>query len=138
MAMTPSANPRQELRARSARIVVADDNEDCRVALRTYLEAHGYEVFEAADGETAVDVTRRERPDLVLMDVMMPGVDGLEAARRIRALEDPEVSRTRIVALSAMEGAQQASAAARCDDCILKPIDLAAFAAMIEGWLKPD
>jgi CheY-like chemotaxis protein len=138
MAMTSSADPRQEPRALSRRILVADDNEDCRIALRTYLEAQGYEVFEAADGRSAVEVTRRERPDLVLMDVMMPGVDGLEAARRIRALDDAELSRTRIVALSAMEGARQASAAARCDDCILKPIDLAAFAAMIEGWLEPD
>ncbi|MDP2480620.1 MAG: response regulator [Candidatus Palauibacterales bacterium] len=136
--MNSSPNPRQEPQARPGRILVADDNEDCRIALRTYLEAHGYEVFEAADGESAVQLTLRERPDLVLMDVMMPGVDGLEAARRIRALDDADLSSIRIVALSAMEGARQASAAARCDDCILKPIDLAAFAAMIEGWLQLD
>jgi CheY-like chemotaxis protein len=136
--MNSSPNPRQEPQARPGRILVADDNEDCRIALRTYLEAHGYEVFEAADGESAVQLTLRERPDLVLMDVMMPGVDGLEAARRIRALDDADLSSIPIVALSAMEGARQASAAARCDDCILKPIDLAAFAAMIEGWLQLD
>jgi two-component system cell cycle response regulator DivK len=118
------------------RILVADDNEDCRVALRTLLEAHGYEVYEAADGESAVEVTRRERPDLVLMDVMMPGVDGLEAARRIRADEDRKVASTKIVALSAMEGARRASGTAGCDGCILKPIDLAQLAATIEGWLR--
>jgi two-component system cell cycle response regulator DivK len=114
---------------------VADDNEDCRVALRTLLEAIGYRVLEAADGDGAVEMTLRECPDLVLMDIMMPGVDGLEAARRIRDAEGGERTPTRIIALSAMEGARQASLAAGCSDCVVKPIDLGRLSALIEGWL---
>ncbi len=137
--MNASAHPRNAPgRASAHTILVADDNDDCRVALRTLLEAHGYRVLEAVDGEDAVRTTRRERPDLVLMDVMMPGVDGLEAARRIRSDTDAELAATTIVTLSAMEGAREASVAARCDDCVLKPIDLSRFARLLEDWLARD
>ncbi len=115
-------------------ILVADDNEDCRMALRALLESLGYEVHEAADGEEAVEVALRVQPDLVLMDIMMPGVDGLEATRRLRS--DSELDDTRIVAVSAMEGACQASRSAGCDDCILKPIDLGGLDDLVAGWLS--
>lgn len=115
-------------------ILVADDNEDCRMALRALLESLGYEVHEAADGEEAVEVARRVQPDLVLMDIMMPGVDGLEATRRLRS--DSGLDDTRIVAVSAMEGACQASRSAGCDDCILKPIDLGGLDDLVAGWLS--
>ena len=115
-------------------ILVADDNEDCRMALRALLESLGYEVHEAADGGEAVEVTRRVRPDLVLMDIMMPGVDGLEATRRIR--DGSGLDDTRIVAVSAMEGACEASREAGCDDCILKPIDLGGLDELVAGWLS--
>jgi len=134
--MNSSAEPRPEPGPEPAVILVADDNEDCRVALRTLLEALGYRVLEAGDGDDAVEVTRRQRPDLVLMDIMMPGVDGLEAARRIRALDDEELASTRIVALSAMEGARQASLAAGCQDCVVKPIDLGRLSSLVEDWLS--
>ena len=115
-------------------ILVADDNEDCRMALRALLESLGYEVHEAADGEKAVEVARRVQPDLVLMDIMMPGVDGLEATRRLRS--DSELDDTCIVAVSAMEGACEASRSAGCDDCILKPIDLGGLDEMVAAWLS--
>jgi CheY-like chemotaxis protein len=114
-------------------ILVADDNEDCRVALCTLLESLGYRVLEASDGESAVEVARHEEPDLILMDIMMPGVDGLEATRQIRASSDE--GQMRIVAVSAMEGARQASLAAGCDDCILKPIDLKDLDDLVAGWM---
>lgn len=115
-------------------ILVADDNEDCRMALRALLESLGYDVHEAADGRKAVDVARRVRPDLVLMDIMMPGVDGLEATRRLRS--DSDLDDTRIVAVSAMEGACEASRSAGCDDCIVKPIDLGGLDELVAGWLS--
>lgn len=121
-------------RATAGRILVADDNEDCRMALRALLEAAGYSVHEAADGEEAVRETRRVHPDLVLMDIMMPGVDGLEATRRIR--DSDEVAEVRIVAVSAMEGARQASLAAGCDDCLVKPLDLSGLEEVVAGWIR--
>lgn len=136
--MNSSAQPRPDPGPEPPTILVADDNEDCRVALRTLLEAIGYRVLEAGDGEDAVAVTRSERPDLVLMDIMMPGVDGLEAARRIRELDEEDVASTRIVALSAMEGARQASLTAGCQDCVVKPIDLGRLSSLIEEWLEAD
>ena len=121
---------------RGGTILVADDNEDCRMALRALLESLGYEVHEAADGEEAVEVARRVRPDLVLMDIMMPEMDGLEATRRIRS--GSRLDGTRIVAVSAMEGACEASREAGCDDCILKPIDLGGLEDLVAGWLSGD
>jgi len=121
-------------RSEGGTILVADDNDDCRMALRALLESAGYAVYEAADGDEAVREARRVRPDLVLMDVMMPGVDGLEATRRIRAAE--ELEGVHIVAVSAMEGARQASLAAGCDDCLLKPLDLRAFEERVAGWVS--
>lgn len=115
-------------------ILVADDNEDCRMALCALLEALGYTVYEAEDGDGAVETARRVAPDLILMDIMMPGVDGLEATRRIRT--DGDLEETRIVAVSAMEGARQASLAAGCDDCVLKPIDLKGLDELVADWMS--
>lgn len=118
---------------RQGRILVVDDNEDCRVALKTFLEASGYSVAEAADGEEAVESARETDPDLILLDIMMPGVDGLEAARRIRRASD--VDGVVIVAISAMEGAEKASRAAGCDACVTKPLDMAEFSSRVGRWL---
>lgn len=119
------------------RILVVDDNEDSRLALRALLESMGYAVHEAADGHEAVQRTRDLRPHLILMDIMMPRMDGLEATRRIRAT--PELAETPIVCVSAMEGAGAASREAGSDDCILKPIyDLSAFGDRVTGWLRQE
>lgn len=119
--------------AAGGRVLVVDDNDDCREALASFLEASGYDVTQAADGEEAVERARETAPDLILLDIMMPGVDGLEAARRIRRASD--VDGVRIVAISAMEGAEQASLAAGCDDCVSKPLDMAAFSSRVGRWL---
>ena len=119
---------------RQGRILVVDDNEDCRTALRTFLEASGFLVAEAADGEEAVERARETDPDLILLDIMMPGVDGLEAARRIRRASD--VDGVMIVAISAMEGAEKASRAAGCDACVTKPLDMAEFSSRVGRWLS--
>lgn len=134
----PGADPEGEPRrdAGAARILVADDNEDCRLALTSFLEASGYRVEEAADGEEAVRLARDFAPDLILLDIMMPGVDGLEAARRIRRAT--EAGDVRIVAISAMEGAEQASLAAGCDECVSKPLDMTEFPARVGRWLGAE
>lgn len=121
---------------RSARILVVDDNEDCRKALRAFLEASGYEVHEASDGEEAVSRAGSVRPDLILIDLMMPGVDGLEATRRIREL--PGLGDVRIVAISAMEGAHEVSQSVGVDACVVKPLDMREFPRRVDGWLRGD
>lgn len=119
---------------RTDHILVVDDNEDSRLALRALLESLGYRVHEASDGREAVKRAEDLQPGLILMDIMMPRMDGLEATRRIRA--NSELSDVRIVCISAMEGAVEASRAAGSDDCVVKPIyDLAAFGEKVESWL---
>jgi CheY-like chemotaxis protein len=117
-------------------ILVAEDHPDSRDALRTLLEACGYRVTVAADGEEAIQRAMEAAPDLILMDLMMPGVDGLEAARRLRGRS--EFSETPIVALTAMEGGRERALHAGFDDFVSKPIDLQAFLRKLERWLAPS
>lgn len=83
----------------SRKILVADDNDDIRDMLALLLRRLGHEVVVAADGETAVTIAAQERPDLILMDVMMPRLSGLEAARKIHEIE--ALNTVPIVAISA-------------------------------------
>ena len=84
------------------RVVVADDEPAMRVLVRVNLQAEGVEVIEATDGIEALETATRERPDLLLLDVMMPGLDGWEVARRLRAA--PETQDLPIIFLTALAG----------------------------------
>jgi DNA-binding NarL/FixJ family response regulator len=88
---------------RPLRVLIADDQDLIRLGLRTLVESEEDLAVagEAADGLRAVEVTRRERPDVVLMDVRMPGIDGIEATRRIVA--DPDLAGTRVIVLTTFE-----------------------------------
>ena len=81
------------------RVLVVDDNTDVRETLRTMLELSGFEVATAAGGETAIEMARSYRPDVVLMDLSMPGVDGFAAAKRLRAEQGAALP---LVSLSAL------------------------------------
>lgn len=116
-------------------ILIAEDHPDSREALRVLLEATGYKVVLAEDGEEAVQQAREARPDLIIMDIMMPNVDGFEATRQIRA--QAELRNTPILALTAMEGAQNRVIDAGCNECVTKPIDVRRFLAMVSRWLGP-
>lgn len=80
------------------KILVVDDSPTETHVLRTMLEKHGYEVRVAEDGETGMDIARREKPDLILMDIVMPGVNGFQATRKLS--KDPETSAIPIVMIS--------------------------------------
>jgi CheY-like chemotaxis protein len=124
-----SAEPGPE----GARILVAEDNPDSRDALRALLEAYGFSVIEAENGQEAVDRALRTHPDLVLMDIMMPIMDGLNATRTLRSY--PEFERVPIVALTAMAGSRELAIEAGCDDHLAKPIDVPVFLGTIRQWL---
>jgi CheY-like chemotaxis protein len=114
-------------------ILVAEDHPDSRDALQTLLEAIGHRVVVAVDGRQAVARALEERPALILMDVMMPEMDGLEATRALRT--DPTMGAVPIIALTALEGARERALEAGCDDYVTKPIELASFLKKLEGWL---
>ncbi len=116
-----------------ATILIAEDHEDSREALRTLLDAMGYRVEVAENGRRAVETALSTRPDLILMDVMMPEMDGFQATRVLRG--SPGFREVPIVALTAMEGAREQVLAAGCDDYVAKPIDVRAFLGKVEVWL---
>lgn len=104
-------------------ILIIDDNEQNLKLARVILVAAGYEVRTAVDAERALAVLETFTPRLILMDVQLPGMDGLELTRRLKA--DPERSTIVIVALTAyaMKGDEEKARAAGCDGYITKPID---------------
>ena len=103
------------------RILVVEDQEDLRGVLRTLLTGSGYAMLEAADGATGVARAKSDRPDLILMDIQMPVLDGYEATRRIKA--DPDLAATPVIAVSsfAMKGDEEKARAAGCDHYVTKP-----------------
>jgi CheY-like chemotaxis protein len=118
----------------SPRVLIADDHEDSREALKALLEAFGYRVVVAANGAEAVEKARGAQPQLILMDVMMPVVDGLSATQQIRA--DPTLPRMPIIAVTAMDGAAERMLQAGCDDFMVKPIDIRSFIVRVPEWLS--
>lgn len=120
-----------------AKILLAEDNEENREMLSRRLVRRGYEVLLAPDGAKAVEIALAERPDLILMDMNMPVLDGWEATRRIRAVEDALIRALPIIAVTAhgLSGDREKMIEAGCNDHHTKPIDLPRLLAQIEGLL---
>jgi two-component system, cell cycle response regulator DivK len=116
-------------------ILVVDDQEDLRGVLRDLLAGSGYTVIEAADGEAGVVRAKSDRPDLILMDIQMPVIDGYEASRRIKV--DPDLKPIPIVAVSsfAMKGDEEKARAAGCDHYVTKPYSPMQLLRLIRGLL---
>jgi CheY-like chemotaxis protein len=106
-----------------ATVLLVEDTEDNRQMMRRLLEMSGYQVVEATNGKEAVDVASAERPQIILMDLSLPLIDGLAATRRIRNL--PGLGKVPIVAVSAHDTADfhNEALSAGCDAYITKPID---------------
>ena len=119
----------------SRKILVADDNAASRELIREVLEMSGYEVVEAADGQDAVTRARENAPDLVLVDIQMPRLDGYGVLRELRA--DPRLSGLRVVALTAfaMQGDRERALDAGFDGYITKPVEIAALRQEIKRFL---
>lgn len=102
-------------------ILVIEDQEDNRAILRDLLNSAGFDVIEAFNGEQGVDMAGREKPDLILMDIQLPVMDGYEATRRIKS--DPELERIPVIAVTsyALSGDSDKAKSAGCDGYISKP-----------------
>ena len=118
-----------------AKILLVEDNEMNRDMLSRRLERRGYEVVVAVDGEEGVARARAELPDLVLMDMSLPVLDGWEATRQLKAA--PETKSIPVVALTAhaMAGDREKALEAGCDDFDTKPIDLPRLLGKVESLL---
>jgi two-component system cell cycle response regulator DivK len=116
-------------------VMVVEDFEDNRFMMRRLLEMSGYRVLEAINGEEAVELAHRERPQLILMDLSLPQLDGLAATRRIR--QHADLRDVPIVAVSAHDTADfHADAlAAGCNDYVTKPIDFDQLEALLNRLL---
>jgi two-component system, cell cycle response regulator DivK len=120
----------------SLTVLLVEDTEDNRFMMRRLLEMTGYHVVEATNGEEAVKLARSERPQMILMDLSLPVIDGLAATRLIRKL--PDFEETPIIAVSAHDTAdfQVEALDAGCDSYITKPIDFNELEQLISQLLQ--
>lgn len=118
-----------------SKILLVEDNEMNRDMLSRRLLKRGYELVMAMDGEQAIEMAGTEAPDLILMDISLPGLDGWEATRRLKAM--PETRSIPIIALTAhaMAGDREKCLAAGCDDYDTKPVEFKRLLEKIQGFL---
>ena len=119
------------------RIMVVEDYDDTRMLLKQGLEMLGYSVLEASNGQEAVDIADRERPDLILMDLDLPILDGIAATQRIRQQEHMES--VPIVAVTAypLSYSRVKAFAKGCNEYMPKPIDMSELARVVNRYLSP-
>ena len=119
----------------STRILVVEDQADNRRILRDLLSSVGYEILEAVTGNEGVTLATSQHPDLILMDIQLPGMDGYEATRRIKA--DPALHHIPIIAVTsyALSGDDAQAFAAGCDSYVAKPFSPRALLAKVREYL---
>jgi CheY-like chemotaxis protein len=117
------------------RILVIEDNKANRDLISFVLKPRGYEIVEAADGSEGLRLAREKRPDLIIMDLQMPGLDGLTATRCMR--EIPELKGVKIIAVTAfaMAGDRETALAAGADEYLPKPINTRELPGVVERML---
>ena len=116
------------------KVLIVEDYEDSRKFMKTLVESYGYRVIEAIDGEQAIQMAKYGHPDLILMDLAMPIMDGLATTRVIRGFE--EIERMPIVVVSAFgEDYHRQALEAGCDDLISKPVDISVLEPILNKYL---
>ena len=118
------------------RILIVDDNETNRDILVTRLGAHGYDLKQAADGEEAITATKEHQPDLILLDIMMPKLDGIEACKRLKS--DPTLPFIPIILCTAKADTKDVVTGleAGADEYLTKPVDQVALVARVKAALR--
>jgi CheY-like chemotaxis protein len=119
----------------SKKVLIAEDYADTRSFMKFLVESYGYQVIEATDGQEAVRTVQHEKPDLVLMDLAMPNMDGLAATRVIRGFDG--MARLPIIAVTAHgQSYYRLALEAGCDDLINKPLDFATLEPVLNQYLE--
>jgi CheY-like chemotaxis protein len=118
-----------------AKILLVEDNEMNRDMLSRRLLKKGYELVMALDGEQAIEMARSEAPDLILMDISLPGLDGWEATRRLKAMAETRAIPIIALTAHAMAGDREKCLEAGCDDYDTKPVEFPRLLGKIEGFL---
>ncbi len=118
------------------KILVIEDDELNMKLIRIVLDLGGYRILEAPDAEEGIKMIRSEMPDLILMDIQLPGIDGFKATRVIK--EDEALKSIPVIALTAfaMHGDDRKAMEAGCDGYITKPIDTRKLIQQLEGYIK--
>lgn len=122
----------------SGRVLVVEDNAKNMKLFRDVLQARGYETFEAGTGDDAIELATAHVPDLVLMDIELPGTDGVEALGRLRA--DDRTAAIPVLALTAqaMHGDRERFLAAGFDGYMSKPVDVLALLDVVKSYTEPS
>jgi two-component system cell cycle response regulator DivK len=129
---TPSAVP-----GAVKTILIVEDNELNMKLFTDLLEAHSYKVLQTRDGLSALDIARKNMPDLILMDIQLPEVSGIEVTKWLK--EDDELRSIPVIAVTAfaMKGDEQKIREGGCEAYVSKPISVMSFLQTIDGFLKP-
>ena len=120
-----------------SKVLVVEDYEDTREFMKFLLQDYGFDVSEATNGYEAIEAAKRQVPDLILMDISMPGMDGLTAARKIREASGPR--KPAIIAITAYgEAARRKALEAGCDGSLSKPIDFEDLEPVLSRYLPKE
>lgn len=120
------------------KILIVEDNELNLKLFRDLLEAHGYETFETKDGNEALSIARNMKPDLILMDIQLPEISGLDITKRLKA--DSDVNRIPVIAVTAfaMKDDEEMILSAGCEAYMSKPISIPTFIATVKKFLEEE
>jgi two-component system cell cycle response regulator DivK len=116
-------------------VLIVEDNPNNRMIMRDMMEVQGHRTLEAVDGPAGLDMAVRHRPDLILMDVQLPGMDGYEVTRRLKAQEETKGIPIIAVTSFAMKGEEDRAREAGCDAYLSKPIDIHKLVETVKSFL---
>jgi two-component system cell cycle response regulator DivK len=119
------------------KVLIVEDNALNLKLLYDILEYHGYLLLTTARGEEVLDIAREHRPDLILMDIQLPDITGMEAARRLKADEHTRMIPVVAVTAFAMGGDREMILGSGCDDYVAKPFNVVEFLKLVERYANP-